>query len=139
MKRVLFLCTENACRSQMAEGLANAPLKGRVQAFSAGTKPSKVHRLAVKALLERGIDIGNARSKHVDEFMGRHFDMVVTVCDNARQSCPAWPGQGKRLHYGLEDPAAAQGSEAKGLASFRKVSDHIAKVLIPLIVTELGL
>ncbi len=139
MKRILFLCTQNACRSQMAEGIANKLLQGKVEAFSAGTSPAGVHPLAVKALKEIGIDISSARSKHIDEFRGQAFDLVVTLCGGAAETCPFWPGQGRRIHFGLEDPASVSGSEEERLESFRKVRDRIAAELIPMLKQELNI
>ena len=139
MKKILFLCTQNACRSQMAEGMVNALLRHEIKASSAGTKPSRVHPLAVRVLKEKGINITMARSKHVDEFRGRRFDLVITLCAGAKESCPVFPGHRKRIHFSLEDPAAAQGTEEERLEAFRKVSEQIEKELIPLIITELGL
>ncbi len=138
MKKVLFLCTENACRSQMAEALTNKLLAGKVEAHSAGTRPSAVNPFAVESLKEIGIDISGARSKHVDEFKGCNFDLVITLCGGAREACPFWPGQGKRIHFGLDDPARAQGSKEEILSSFNAVRDRIISELIPLLKKELG-
>jgi len=139
MKKLLFLCTQNACRSQMAEAVANRLLEGKAEAFSAGTAPSTVHPLAVKALKEIGVDISSARSKHIGQFQGHGFDLVVTLCGGAAESCPFWPGQGRRIHFGLEDPATAQGTEEERLEAFRKVRDRIADELIPSLKQELGI
>ena len=125
-RRVLFLCTGNSCRSQMAEGLVNHYLGDRWEAFSAGTRPSGyVHPLAVRAMAELGIDISSHRSKSVDEYRGTAFDRVVTVCDRAAKSCPAWLGQGIAVHIGFPDPAAAVGSEEEQMAVFRHVRDGL--------------
>ncbi len=139
MKKVLFLCTENACRSQMAEALTNKLLAGKVEAHSAGTRPSAVNPFAVESLKEIGIDISGARSKHVDEFKGRNFDLVITLCGGAREICPFWPGQGKRIHFGLDDPAKAKGTNDEILSSFNAVRDRITRELIPLLKKELGI
>ncbi len=139
MKRILFLCTQNACRSQMAEGIANKFLNGKVHAFSAGTSPAAIHPLAVKALHEIGIDIALSRSKQINEFQGQGFDLVITLCGGAAESCPFWPGQGRRIHFGLHDPAAVAGVEEEKLEAFRKVRDRIIHELIPLVKRELGI
>lgn len=126
-KKVLFLCTENSARSQMAEAIANHRLGDRWEAVSAGTRPAGfVHPMAVRVLREIGIEhIG--RPKSVDEFTGRLFDVVVTVCDSAAEECPLWLGQGKRVHVGFPDPAGTTGSEEDILAVFRSVRDAISR------------
>ena len=139
MKKVLFLCTENSCRSQMAEAITVRFLGKDVQGSSAGTRPSKVNPMAIEVLKEIGIDISGARSKHVDEFGGEQFDLVVTLCSGARDACVFWPGQGKRLHFGLDDPAKAQGTRQEVLSSFRAVRDRIIDELIPILKKELEL
>jgi len=139
MKKILFLCTQNVCRSQMAEAVVGNELKGQVQAFSAGTKPATIHPRAVKVLAEEGIDISSARSKHIDEFQGREFDLVVTLCGGAAESCPFWPGQGRRIHVGFDDPAEADGSKEERLEAFRRVRDDIRKRLVPVVRQEFGI
>jgi arsenate reductase len=125
-KRVLFLCTGNSARSQMAEGLVNHFLGDRWEAYSAGTAPTgHVHPLAIQAMAELGIDISRQRSKSVDEFRDTDFDLVVTVCDQAAQNCPLWLGPGQVKHMGFPDPAAAIGSEAERLEVFRQVRDGL--------------
>ena len=125
-RRVLFLCTGNSARSQMAEGLVNHLLADRWEAHSAGTAPSGyVHPLAVKALAELGIDAASQRSKSTDEFRGVDFDVVITVCDHAAQNCPVWLGKGHRKHLGFPDPAAAGGSEEEQLEIFCCVRDGL--------------
>lgn len=125
-KRVLFLCTGNSARSQMAEGLVNHFLDGEWEAISAGTRPSGyVHPLAIKAMAELGIDISDQRSKSTDEFRNTDLDLVITVCDNAAKNCPAWLGKGYVTHIGFTDPADAQGDENKRLEVFRRVRDAI--------------
>jgi arsenate reductase len=109
----------------MAEGLMNALHGERYEAFSAGTEPSEVNPRAVYVMLELGIDISNHRSKHVDEFLGREIDHVVTVCDHAREICPVFPGGKELLHHGFTDPSAIQGKEQEMLAAFRKIRDEI--------------
>lgn len=123
-QRVLFLCTGNSARSQMAEGLLRDKAGDQFDVFSAGTRPVDLNPNAVKALSEIGIDISGNRSKSVDEFAGQQFDYVFTVCDNARESCPIFPGGGKRIHHSFEDPAAAPADQQ--LATFRKVRDQIS-------------
>jgi arsenate reductase len=125
--RVLFLCTGNSARSQMAEGLLRAKAGDRYEVFSAGTKPVGLNPNAVEALKELGIDISQYRSKSVDEFAGQQFDHVATVCDNAKESCPIFPGGGERIHHSFEDPAAASPAEQR--AKFRQVRDQIARWL----------
>jgi arsenate reductase len=120
--KVLFLCTGNSCRSQMAEGLVNHFLGEKWEAFSAGTKPSGyVHPMAVQAMAELGIDISAQRSKSTDEYRDVAFDRVITVCDHAAQNCPAWLGEGIVKHIGFPDPADAEGSDEERLAVFRQV------------------
>lgn len=124
-KRVLILCTGNSARSQMAEGLLRHDGGDRFAAFSAGTKPGSVRPEAVAAMREVGIDISAHRSKSVDEMLGEKFDYVITVCDNARESCPVFPAQTMRLHWSFDDPAVATGDEAARLTVFRRVRDEI--------------
>jgi len=123
--RVLILCTGNSARSQMAEGLLRHDAGNVYEVFSAGTKPSHVRPEAVTVMREVGIDISGHRSKSVDEFAGQVFDNVITVCDNAKQSCPYFPAKTKRIHWSIEDPAAAQGSEEEILTAFRRVRDEL--------------
>ena len=128
-QRVLFLCTHNSSRSQMAEGLLNARAGGRYVAFSAGTHPTKIQPLAIQALAELGIDISEAaghRAKNLTEFIGQPVDLVVTVCDDAAEECPFFPGARRQVHWGYPDPSAATGSEEERLAVFRQVRDAIA-------------
>jgi arsenate reductase (thioredoxin) len=132
-KTVLFLCTHNSCRSQMAEGLLRDIAGDKFEAFSAGIYPTSVHPLAKKVMKELGIDISGRESKSVDEFLDKEFDFVITVCDNARQTCPFFPGNHELLHWSLEDPAIALGSEEERLLIFRKIRDqlrdHIQKLV----------
>ncbi len=125
--KVLFLCTGNSCRSQMAEGWLRHLAGGRFEVFSAGTKPVGLNPEAVAVMREVGIDISGQRSKNVSEFVGHHFPYVVTVCDSAREQCPIFPGTVRRMHWSLEDPAAAQGTHEERLAVFRRVRDQIGK------------
>ena len=119
--RVLILCTANSARSQMAEGLLRNLAEGRLEAFSAGSQPSHVHPMAIRAMDELGIDIRNQSSKHLEQYLGSTFDDVITVCDNAAQNCPIFPGPANRIHWGLPDPAAVTGSDEAQLESFRRV------------------
>ena len=126
-QKVLFLCTGNSCRSQIAEAIVNARLGERWQAFSAGTHPAGyVHPRALVVLAEAGIQ-HQGSSKSVDLFRQDHFDLVVTVCDSAAEECPVWLGPGRRAHLGFPDPAKATGSEAEIMARFRQVRDAIAE------------
>lgn len=129
-QRVLFLCTHNSSRSQMAEGLLRARGGARYQVFSAGTHPRAVHPLAIKAMAELGIDIGEAvghRAKGIEEFAGEvPMDLVVTVCDEAAEECPYFPRARRQEHWGFPDPSRATGSEEERLAVFRQVRDGIA-------------
>jgi len=123
-QRVLFLCTGNSARSQMAEGLLRHIAGDQFEVFSAGTRPAGLNPNAVTAMAEIGIDIAGSRSKSADEFSGQQFEYVFTVCDNAKESCPIFPGGGRRLHQSFEDPAAASADQQ--LEVFRKVRDQIA-------------
>ena len=127
MKRVLFICTHNSARSQMAEGLVNHDLAGKVQAFSAGTEPSSVNPLVIAAMKEVGIDISRHRSKSIDEFSDEKFDFVITLCDHAAESCPVFFGSTQRMHMGFPDPAVVTGTEEEKLSFFRKLRDQIRK------------
>ncbi len=130
-KQVLFLCTGNSCRSQMAEGLVNHFLADAWEAHSAGTQPSGyVHPLAIQAMLELGIDISGYRSKSVEEFRAARVDLVVTVCDDAAENCPLWLGDGQVIHIGFPDPARATGSQTEQLYVFRLVRDAIRQEVL---------
>lgn len=127
--KVLFLCTGNSCRSQMAEGWARALKGDSIEAFSAGTDPHGLNPLAVRVMAEAGVDISGHRPKHVDELTGVALDYVVTVCDDANEACPVFPGKAKRLHVGFDDPprlARSAASEAEALQHYRRVRDEIA-------------
>ncbi|HZT57267.1 MAG TPA: arsenate reductase ArsC [Pyrinomonadaceae bacterium] len=124
--RVLILCTGNSARSQMAEGLLRELAGERFEVFSAGTCPSGLRLEAVEAMREVGVNIGRQRSKSVDGFLGQEFDYVITVCDNAREECPVFPGATRRIHWSFDDPAAVEGDWQKRLDSFRRVRDEIA-------------
>jgi arsenate reductase len=123
--KVLFLCTGNSGRSQMAEGYLRHVASDRYEALSAGVEPKGLNPLAVQAMREIGIDISQQRSKDVVTLLGQHIPYVVTVCDNANERCPIFPGAWKRLHWSLEDPAAAQGTYEERLAVFRRIRDQI--------------
>jgi len=126
-RRVLFLCTGNSARSQMAEAIVNARMSDTWEAVSAGTFPAGyVHPNALRALAEIGIE-HHGRSKSADEFRDAPFDLVVTVCDDAAENCPVWLGQGKRIHLGFPDPAKATDTDEQVMAAFRAVRDDIAR------------
>jgi arsenate reductase len=124
-KKILVLCTGNSCRSQMAEGYFKSMAGDRFDVFSAGLEPSIVNPWAIQVMKEDGMDISTHSSKDVDQFVGKRFDYIITVCDNAKERCPFFPGQAERIHWSFEDPAAASGTEAEILAVFRKVRDQI--------------
>jgi arsenate reductase (thioredoxin) len=127
--RVLILCTANSARSQIAEGLLRHDAGDRFEVASAGTHPGRVRPEAIQVMQELGIDLSSHRSKHVDEFAGAPFDYLITVCDQANENCPIYPGHGIRLHHAFDDPAAVSGSEEARLASFRRVRDEIRAFL----------
>ena len=127
---VLILCTANSARSQIAEGLLRHYYGEDFEVESAGTRATLVRPEAIQVMKELGIDISSHRSKTVDEFANRTFDHVLTVCDNAKESCPVYPGHSNRIHHSFEDPAAVQGSENERLTAFRKVRDDIRAYLI---------
>ena len=126
---ILILCTGNSCRSHLAEGLLRVAVGDRFQVASAGSKPAGyVHPLAIKVMAEVGIDISAHHSKHMDEFLSQKVETVITVCGNADQACPLFPGQMNRHHWPFDDPAHATGSEDEQLAVFRRVRDEIKAV-----------
>jgi arsenate reductase len=125
MPDVLFLCTGNSCRSQMAEGWLRYLAGDRFDAFSAGLQPSIVHPLAIEAMREAGVDISGQHSKDVSGLLGRHFSYVITVCDRAQQNCPIFPGPSIREHWPIEDPATAEGSHDERMRIFRKIRNEI--------------
>ncbi|MHA3775420.1 arsenate reductase ArsC [Verrucomicrobiota bacterium sgz303538] len=125
---VLILCTGNSCRSHLAEGILRAAAGDTIRVASAGSNPAGyVHPLAVKAMEEIGIDISGHRSKHLNEFLDQQVDTVITVCGNAEQACPMFPGQVNRYHWSFDDPAHAPGTEEERLAVFRRVRDEIRR------------
>ena len=124
-KRVLFLCTHNSARSQMAEGLLRHMAADRFDAFSAGTEATEVQPLAIEAMREIGIDISGQTSKTADAFRGQRFDYVITVCNQANESCPIFPGAAERMHWDFDDPRAAAGSDEEKMRVFRQIRDEI--------------
>lgn len=122
-KKVLFLCTANSCRSQMAEGIANHFWGDQIAAFSAGTQASFVNSAAVEVMKEIGVDISTHRSKNLSEFDGQNFDYVITLCGSANETCPLYIGGTKKTHIGFDDPAKAQGTKQDILREFRRVRD----------------
>ena len=126
---VLVLCTGNSCRSHMAEGILRSAAQGRFRVASAGSKPAGyVHPLAIKAMAEIGIDISAHTSKHMNDFLSQPVETVITVCGNADQACPMFPGQLNRYHWGFDDPAHVAGSDEEIMAVFRRVRDEIGRV-----------
>ncbi len=123
--RVLFLCTHNSARSQMAEAILRELGGSRVETASAGTEVTRVHPLAVREMADRGLDISGHRSKHLNEFVGEHFDYVITVCDNAREACPIFPGDPERIHWSIADPSAVEGTEPVRATAFKRVADEL--------------
>jgi arsenate reductase len=128
-KKVLILCTGNSARSQMAEGLLRHDAGDCFEVFSSGTKPSQVRSEAIAVMPELGIDISGHRSKSVNEFTGQSFDYVLTVCDNAKESCRTFPAKTVMIHQSFEDPASLQGTEQERLAFFRRVRDQMRRYL----------
>ncbi len=130
--KILFLCTGNSCRSQMAEGWAKKLKSEAIEAYSAGTKPQGLNPLAVEVMAEVGVDITTQGSKHVDTLLGSNFDYVVTVCDSAHESCPIFPGPTKIAHIGFQDPpklAENAKTQEEALAHYRRVRDEIKKFI----------
>lgn len=125
--RTLFICTHNSARSQMAEGLLRHLAGERFEVFSAGTEATFVRPQAIEVMREIGVDISGQESKTLNQYLGQSFDCVITVCDNANEACPVFPGNGKRLHWSLPDPSAATGTQEEQLAVFRTVRDQITK------------
>ena len=126
-RRVLFLCTHNSARSQMAEGFLRELAGDRFEVYSAGTEATQVRPLAIRAMAEIGIDISQQESKALDRYWGQPFDLLITVCDQANEACPVFPGAKERLHWGFPDPAQATGSEDEQLTVYRQVRDAIRK------------
>ncbi|MFQ6673514.1 MAG: arsenate reductase ArsC [Fidelibacterota bacterium] len=132
-RKVLFLCTGNACRSQMAEGLLRHFAGDRFQVFSAGTHPSRVHPMSIRVMEEWGIDISHHTSDHVDEYLQKNIDMVVTVCDDAKEICPTFPGKVEKIHWSIPDPFAGWSDDDRFLNRYRNardlIRDHIEEFL----------
>lgn len=124
-KGILFLCTGNSCRSQMAEGFAKKMLLKNMKIFSAGLEPKGVHPMAIKVMQEVGIDISQQKSKNISEIPLDKINMVITLCGDAAERCPIFPGKVKKIHWELEDPAKAQGSQEEIIKIFQKVRDKI--------------
>jgi arsenate reductase len=125
--RVLIVCTGNSARSLIAEALLRRKGGTHFEVFSAGTRPKGIHPLTLQVMAETGIDMSHARSKSVDEFLDQRFDYVITVCDNARQECPVFPGVHETLHWGYDDPAAVEGTDEERLAAFRRTATAMAE------------
>ena len=136
-KKVLFICTQNSARSQMAEGLLRSMYGDRFEVFSAGTNPWRVNPFAIEAMKKAGVDISSHRSKSIDEFMEVEIDYAVTVCDNAKESCPYFPEAKVLLHHSFSDPAALMGGDEEILAEFERVCDEIRVWIEEAIGTEL--
>ena len=124
-QQALFLCTHNSARSQMAEGLLRSIYGDRFEAFSAGTEATQVNPYVIRAMKEIDIDLSTHRSKHLNEFTGTHFDYIITVCDNAKEACPYFPGRAKRIHESFPDPSSFKGSDDEIIAGVRTVRDQI--------------
>lgn len=136
-KKLLFVCTQNSARSQMAEGLLRFMYGDRFEVFSAGTKPFRVNPFAIEAMKKAGIDISTHHSKSINEFMDGDIDYAVTVCDSAKESCPYFPGAKVLLHHSFSDPAAVIGTDAEILAEFERVRDEIRVWIEDAVTTEL--
>jgi len=128
-KKVLFLCTGNSCRSQMAEGVVNHDFAGRITAFSAGTEPHGINPKAVQVMAEIDIDIADRSSGHLSKYEGQAFDYVITLCGDAQEKCPLFFGGVQRLHMGFVDPPKAQGTEEEVMAVYRRVRDEIRRTM----------
>jgi arsenate reductase len=128
-RRVLFVCTHNSARSQMAEGFLRARAGDRVEVASAGTEATRVHPLAIRAMDEVGIDLRGHTSKTLDRFLREPWDYVITVCDSANERCPIFPGRTTRLHWSFDDPSQATGTDEERLRTFRRVRDEIARAI----------
>lgn len=128
-RRVLFLCTHNSARSQMAEAFLRTLAGDRFEVASAGTEATQVHPLAIRAMKEAGIDLSGHASKTYERFLGQPWDYVITVCDSANARCPTFPGGATRIHWSLDDPAQATGSDEERLQAFRRVRDEISRLI----------
>ena len=134
--KVLFVCTENSCRSQMAEGFLRRHAGDRFDVFSAGAQPTKLNSMAVEVMREIGIDISGQHSKDVAQYLGQSFQYIIRVCDKVREKCPVLPGAIWYLDWSFEDPAAAQGTAASKIVTFRRVRDQIEEKTIEFIAQE---
>ena len=130
MKKIIFLCTGNSARSQMAEGLMRNLRGNEFEVYSAGIEPKGIHPLAIKVMKEIGMDISAQRSKLVDEYEKEAFDYIVTLCDHAATNCPSFPGEGENIHQGFPDPAAVEGTEEGKADMFRKVRDELKQFVL---------
>lgn len=137
-KKVLFLCTGNSCRSQMADGLVNHDFAGRIEAFSAGTEPHGLNPKAVQAMAEVGIDISGNSSDHISKYEGQPFDYVITLCGDANEKCPLFFGGVQRLHMGFADPPKATGTDEEIINVYRRVRDEIRRTMGEFFEKELG-
>jgi arsenate reductase len=138
LPRVLILCTQNSARSQMGEAILRHVAGESVQVVSAGIQPSSVNPLAIEALREAEVDVAGLRAKSVDEFRGMEFDAVITVCDQAREACPVFPGRAVRVHYNIPDPAAVEGTPEERLDAFRRARDLLFACLCEFVTVLLG-
>jgi arsenate reductase len=138
-KRVLFLCTGNSCRSQMADAIINHDFHDRAEAFSAGTEPHGLNPKAVQVMAEIGIDISGNSSDHLDLYVGQDFDYVISLCSDADEKCPAFFGGVKRLHMPFDDPPRIQGTEEEIMAAYRRVRDEIRTTMHRFFKNELGI
>lgn len=136
--RVLFLCTHNSARSQMAEGLLRAMGSDRFEVMSAGTEQTHVRPKAIEAMAELGIDIGHQTSKTLDRFVNQRFDVVITVCDDANESCPVFPNAGQRWHWSIDDPSKATGSQEERMNAFRGARDEMKRRIEDEIINKVG-
>lgn len=137
-KKVLFLCTGNSCRSQMADGIVNHDFAGRIEAYSAGTEPHGLNPRAVEVMKEIGIDISTYSSDHINKYEGQNFDYVITLCGDANEKCPLFFGGVQRLHMGFPDPPKATGTDEEILAVYRQVRDDIRRQMREFFDTELA-
>lgn len=136
--RILILCTQNSARSQMGEAILRHLAGDSIQVVSAGIRPASVHPLAIEALREAEVDASGLRSKSVDEFRGQEFEAVITVCDQAREACPVFPGRAARVHYSIPDPAAVEGTPEERLEAFRRARDLLFSCLCEFLTVLVG-
>ena len=129
-KSVIFLCTGNSARSQMAEGLMQHLRGNEFEVFSAGSEPKGIHPLTIEVMKGIGIDISHQRSKHLDEYLNKNFDYIITLCDHAAKTCPLFPGSGERIHQGFPDPVSVKGTEEERLEIFRRVRDELKEFIL---------